>query len=150
MNVYANGGWRAPSACRIYAGGAWRTVTRVQVYKGGAWRTGATFADPLTASLTATPTDVLVSSNTIGYGSSILTATPSGGVAPYTYSHAITDHLGSVSPSLSTPTMATTYLNGGAYYTTTDEVAVTVTITDAIGQTATASVGVQFTNIFGT
>lgn len=150
MNIYANGGWRTPSAAEIYAAGGWRVITRAQCYSGGSWRTVATFASSLTASLIATPTDVLVSSNTIGYGSSILTATPSGGVAPYTYSHAITDHLGSVSPSLSTPTMATTYLNGGAYYTTTDEVAVTVTITDAIGQTATASVGVQFTNIFGT
>lgn len=151
MNVYANGGWRTPSAARIFKDGAWRVVTRVQVYKSGAWKTGATFASSLTVSYTATPATVVFSTPTSGTGQSNLTATPSGGIAPYTYLHSVTEHLGAgPTPYLATPTLASCLLTAGALQGTEDDVAVRVTVTDAIGQIVHSDpIGVQFINIFG-
>jgi len=61
----------------------------------------------------------------------------------------ITEDSGTISPSLGSPTLASTAVNGGAYPSSADYVLLSVTVTDAIGQTATGSTIVIFENVWG-
>jgi len=148
MKLFANGGWRDAAHGRVFVNGAWRTVTRVMAYAGGAWRTAVQFAPALSVSVPA-DYEVFVSGNPIGYGQAFVGATPSGGLAPYRYAWSITEDSGTISPSLGSPSLASTAVNGGAYPSSTDYVLLSVTVTDAIGQTATGSTIVIFENVWG-
>lgn len=148
MRLFANGGWRDAAHGRVFVNGAWRTITRAMAYVGGTWRTAVQFAPPLGVSV-PDETYVAVGGTPFGSGGAYVVATPSGGIAPYSYSWSVTSHSGAVTPSLSTPTLAGTSVNGGAYQSSVDTVLLSVTVTDAIGQTAAGGTTVLFENIWG-
>lgn len=75
---------------------------------------------------------------------STTTATPVGGLSPYTY--AWTRLSGEGSPN--SPTMATTNF-GATIFPVTEFGFFRVTVTDSVGQTATATVSATFRNLGG-
>jgi hypothetical protein len=121
--------------------GVWRNLVSVRAYIGGQWRDLANFAPPLT--LSASP--ATVTGAIFGAGTAITTptaATPSGGVAPFTYAWArLTGPASAVagSPTSGTTTFSMPLLAGQA-----DEAAFRCTATDALGNTATADVAAVF------
>lgn len=140
-DLRVGGSWRSIHRAEMFRGGSWRTLTRGEIYKGAAWHPLFTFVSPMTAS--ASPSDVN------GYQSSLIpttvtsgytTVTPSGGLGPYTYSWA------GAGLSITNPTSATT-----AFYATVSPggdlfTSATCTVTDSLGSTATANVGVDLQN----
>jgi len=148
MKLFANGGWRDGARGSVFVNGAWRTVTRVMAYAGGAWKTAVQFAPPLSVSL-PTEYDVFVTGNPIGFGQAFVGATPSGGLAPFSYAWSIIGGSATPSASLGSPALASTAVNGGAYQSSVEYVQLSVTVTDAIGQTATGGTIVIFENIWG-
>lgn len=133
---------RPLTTLRLQGGGTLRRILRLKVLDsdGTTLRTVATFVPPLTATATtdggtATP---------IGFGGDLFlltyraSATPAGGLGPYTYAWAavsggedwwITDAT-SASPTIST----TSEIYAPAVFG--------VTVTDATGQTATATISI--------
>lgn len=129
----------ARTATRGYAriGGSDRRLTRAVGLSGGQVRTLAVFALPLTVSVTP----VVVGSGTgttpqmVTTGAA--TATPSGGLAPYTYAWTAGN----------TPSLASTTFSAFVPSNYTAQQPYTVTVTDAIGNTAQASGQASFVNI---
>ena len=135
MDAFIAGAWRSPNRGEVQVGGTWRRLTRAEAYIAGQWRTAVTFILPLAA--TANPNSVA------GYGSArkptqvasgFTTATPSGGLGPYSYSWAI---ISGDPVTISTPTSATTNFRGA----NANSVA-RCTVTDSLGSTATCDVSV--------
>lgn len=117
MQVYKGGVWRLISGAKVLKSGAWRTVVQAQVYAGGAWRTVANFSPPGgggggggTLVVTASPSSSSVSGNNTTLTSVGITATPSGGTAPYTYSWSVVST--DTAASINSPTLATTTVRG--------------------------------------
>ena len=88
-----------------FISGGWRGHTRAEIYIGGAWRLAARYLDPLTV---ATPSGASnsVSSHFTVPVSVVVSAIPSGGLPPYTYSWAAEADIGPL-PTLSGASTAT-------------------------------------------
>lgn len=133
METFIAGVWSPVTAAEVFIDGQWRRITRVEHYVGDAWRTGAVFTQPLTASVNtpvyATGTGTLVSDAS--------TATPAGGMGPYTYSWT---RIAGTYGTPSDPTSARTafYANIGRFKSASSTFRCTVT--DSLGATATADV----------
>lgn len=105
MLMRLGGAWQTISAGKIFAGGAWRNLKAVKIYAGGAWRDVARFVQPITLAITPSP----FSGHTSGtIATSTVTATPTGGSAPFTYAWTVVS--GAV--TLGSPTLATTTVSG--------------------------------------
>jgi hypothetical protein len=105
VRVYATGAYREVTGGRVRIGGVWRTLVRGRAYIGGAWRDIVSFVQPLT--LVVSPTTVTRAITAIP-GTAIspsVTATPSGGRAPFSYSWA---RVGMGSITVNSPASATT------------------------------------------
>lgn len=140
--AFVGGAWVTLRRGQVRVGGAWRNLTRVKVYKGGQWRDGPIFVTPLSAS--ASPSDVSGSASSLGgttVTSGYATATPSGGLAPFTYSWSVGGGL-----TITNPASATTAFS--KFLSPTQEILTdgTCTVTDALGSTAQAIVGVDLIN----
>lgn len=146
IRVQDNGTLRTITGIKVRQGGVTRTIRQVKVQHGDTLRTVATFADPLTVS--ASPTSV--SGTQSGGGSDVLvntgftTATPAGGFSPYTYSWAYVS--GAAAATANTPSSATTNF-GATVPAGTSQATMRVTVTDAAGETATATVTATFNNV---
>lgn len=145
---------------RIQDAGTLRTITKgtvrvaginrplktIKVQDGGSLRLVATFADPL--SVTAGGGLAAGASSSLTTNS--VTATPSGGFAPYTYAWTLITNGGRNASTAGSPTSATTtftktgLINGDSIDDTWR-----VTVTDSIGQTATADTTASFIYISG-
>lgn len=135
------GAWRPIVGAKVYLGGSWRTLTRGEIYKGGAWHTLFTFVPALT--LTVSPGSVSGFANTHSATTIVagtLTATPSGGLGPYTYSW-------SAAPFTATnPTGSSSSFSAVVNANDSVDGPVTCTVTDSLGHTAYASGEVNLTN----
>lgn len=144
MGVQARYGgvWQSISSCNVFVGGSWRTIQKALVYQGGSWKTVANFVPPFT-SVTISPSPFFRgshSSSTITSG--LVTATPTGGSAPYTYAWSVL----SSSPTTVTidnPSSASTTVTADA---SSGEVncSLRCTVTDASGSTISADVSGSF------
>lgn len=77
-----------------------------------------------------------------------VTATPSGGLAPFIYAWTCTAFSGFSPPSITSPTSATTDLvQSDVNPSDTATATLQVVVTDSVGQTSTTSVEASFTNI---
>lgn len=139
MEEFAAGSWRTFRRGEIYIGSAWRRLTRAEIYAGGQWRTVARFVDPLVVNVLPNeaygyanplkPTAQTITTNSV-------VATPSGGLAPYTYAW----------DSGNSPSMA------GNSFTRTVPAdsdvfdSASVVVTDALGSVANATINVTFSN----
>lgn len=141
MRVRVNGDWKEVESARVRVGGAWKQVSSVRVYVGGAWKDAETFVPALSVTTTG---DEYVSR--LGPGTvttAPVTATPSGGLSPYTYAWTRVSGVGIInSPTSATTTFSHTLSNGDDV-----EGIFRVTVTDGLSSTATANVLVQFVSI---
>lgn len=144
MRLFVGGSWRNVRGARAYVGGQWRRVTRKMVYINGAWRTAALFAPPLTVSVSPTTVSGFYSPAwpTPSYVTTSMaaTATPSGGLPPYSYLWTGGGD-GAFAPTKAS-TVFTEYVDAQTFRQET----YTVTVTDSVGQTATANVLGTFDN----
>jgi hypothetical protein len=134
LNVVVGGGEYAVSSVIVYPGGVAKTVRRVEAWNGSAWKVVRNFAPPLGAS--AKPN---VLSSDINGVTRTTTATPVGGLPPYTYAWTQT---GGQSAGITAPNFATTAFfapTGGNY-----SASFVCVVTDSLGATATANVSVFF------
>jgi hypothetical protein len=153
--VRLGGEWKTISAAKVFASGAWRTLAAIRVFSGGEWREVANFTAPPTTDPTPTPTGlslsispspVLAAGSSSMVTSSTVTATPSGGLAPYRYAWSATgDH--SINISARTSASTTFSATGILASDPGAEGTATCTATDALGNTATAEVALSFTRI---
>ena len=146
-DIRVGGSWRSIARGEVFLGGSWRTLTRGEVYKGGAWHPLFTFTSSLSVSVTPLPAVTYTSPPhpTSSIASLFMTAAPSGGLAPYTYLYSVVSSTGAV-PVIGPPTNATTNISKTvpAFADITDSF--NVTVTDALGATASASFSIEFIN----
>jgi len=137
-----SGAWKELSSGKVRVGNAWKTVTQGKIYVGGAWKDLLGFTPAL--SLSASPSTA-IGSATYGFGPAVtnsVTVTPTGGLAPYTYSWArVSGTIGSAG----SPTAATTVFGGDPNPDYVASSTFRCTCTDSLGNTATADVGATFT-----
>lgn len=138
MKALVSGAWRDISAGKVRVDGAWRNITRISGKVGGAWKDFAIFAPPVTVSIApsyAVATDTNLGPSTIT--TNPVVAIPTGGASPFTY--VWTGGTTATAPSSAT-TAFSRAIGVGEYETETW----TVTVTDSLGQTGTASIVAEF------
>ena len=155
--VRVGGSWTQLAGCKIYSTGAWREILAIKVYAGGAWRDVANFSAPTPPpgggggggggtpmSLDTSPETQFKSGSGSSLVSAAVTATPSGGVAPYTYAWTIQSSDGS--STINSPTLATTtFTNTGLVVEEPVTPVFLCTATDSLGASAQATCQVTFT-----
>ena len=146
LKIRDSGTLREISRLYIRQSGVNRPIRTLKVLDGGTLRTVAVFADPL--SVTASG----VSGNGTGTSSQTVTTTEttaivSGGFAPYTYSWALfTNDGGTPSTAISPSSASTRFQKASVAPDATWTDIWQVTVTDAVGGTATAAISAQFSN----
>lgn len=151
MEARLNGAWRTINTAEAYIGGQWRTLKYAEAYIGGTWRRIVSFVQALSLSLNRAPF-FGISSSASPMTTSSCTATPTGGLAPFTYSWTTLSQSGLTgftinSPSSASTTFTATVTAGDGH---TGFANVRCTVTDALGTTAHADLtaptgGVTFT-----
>jgi hypothetical protein len=145
MKIFIAGAWHEVSRRFAFIGGSWRRVTRRLIYIDGAWNTAARFLDPLSVSVSPPSASATVSSHLPAVGTVYVSATPAGGLAPYTYAWGVIPDIGPP-PTVGAPTSANTYAYQSIPSGTQYESSLQVTVTDSLGQTASATCPCTFIN----
>lgn len=139
LSVLVGSDLKPTTKCKVLDGATLRNIIRAKVLDGSTLRTVATFSTPLT--LTSAPTYQYMSSYGYPQGSGLITASPTGGVGPFTYVWSVLNGGGGVSA----PNAATTQVTSGTLVMgETKNVSVQCVCTDNLGQTATATASVDF------
>lgn len=144
FRILDNGTLRTPTRLRIMQAGLLRTIKTLKVMDGGTLRTVAIFASPL--SVSASPSEATGSFNGSGVfppqtlTTDLVTAIPSGGIAPYTYAWA---YLSGSTFTVSHPTSAGTFFSHNFVAFGTRSGTYRCTVTDSLGSTATVDVPVS-------
>jgi hypothetical protein len=138
MKVNVGGTLKPVVRVKANIGGTLKTVVRAKHNVAGTIKAGDTFTPAL--SLSVTPSSIYAVSNSSPVISEYATATPTGGLAPYTYSWVRTSGAGSISSPSSSVTsfsdsLAPDNLSSGTF---------TCTVTDNLGATASGVVEVEF------
>lgn len=148
MRVYLPGGWKEVSAAKFWTGSKWAALTRALFFDGSVWREIATFTPPL--ALENNPSSVsgiIFSDSSQGVRTNKTTATPSGGLGPFTYQYTLLTHNGPTEPAPASPTMATTdFVQGNVGPGQVYQASFRCTVTDSLGQTAISTIQATFTN----
>ena len=129
MRGRIGGVWVTPTTATAYINGAWRTLPRAKAYIAAAWRDVASFVQPMTLALTGNYKSTSSTSGTE-------TATPTGGLAPFTYSWAAVSSAYAL--TFSAQTSASTTVTT-ASPNPDETLTVGCTVTDSLGTTATAT-----------
>jgi len=145
---FIGGAWRTLTRGEAYIGGKWRTLTHGEMSLDDAWPQVLSFVPPLSVSIsppsvsgTAFPSKPITATATTPF----VTATPSGGKAPYTYAWVVASHDGTP-PAISNPNSASTNFSKSVPANAEQEAVFTLTVTDALGKTASASIAATFFN----
>lgn len=130
LHIRKGGVWQEPVGCMVYANGRWRRIARIKCFADGAWRDVANFTSPGSGgsstpggggtgtgtgggssspsiTLTVSPSSTSRTGKAMDQTSAVLTATPSGGKAPYSYTWSFVSRSGAVF-SFDSPTLAST------------------------------------------
>ncbi|MGL5735377.1 MAG: hypothetical protein ACRCYS_10975, partial [Beijerinckiaceae bacterium] len=84
MKVSIGGVLKDVTAIKVCIGGSWKSVTNTRLAVGGAWKEGETFTGGAGGfGVVVSPTTMNANSSTATVSSDPVTATPTGGVAPY-------------------------------------------------------------------
>lgn len=144
MQVRLGGAWKTITGARVFKGGAWRVVKTIKAFADEEWRDVAAFSTaPL--SVTISPTSHTKQGGNSTLTTAITTAIPAGGVTPFTYAWVRTSGTKGV---VNNPTSAVTTFTATGM--AVDEYTIAnfqVTVTDAAGATATATIPVAFYRI---
>lgn len=135
MKSYAGSAWREIVSGKAFFNNSWRTLTIGKVFKGGAWQQIFSFVPPL--SVAVSPTSFSASSRGSNIASKSLTATPTGGLAPFTYAWTVTSTTAPV--TLSGASTANVTVSGDVSVVDTITVSLSCTVTDSLGTTASGS-----------
>jgi hypothetical protein len=150
MKVRKGGVWRDIVSAKVFESGVWRELVQIKVFKSSSWRTVANFTTPAggggggggVVSVTISPTSISAhTEDNLAAPTGSLTATPSGGLAPYIYSWAL---VSVTSPAtgvlINKPTLAST--TATVLFSTYGLATVTLrcTVTDSLGSVGTATV----------
>lgn len=146
MRLNLPSGWHECPQATFYTGSKWAVITRAIFYDGTEWQEIAQFIEPL--SVSANDTAGVASGTdfaTVTTGTS--TATPTGGLGPYTYAWALISLSGGATPTIVSPSMATTnFRQSNVPSGVTNTAIFEVTATDSLGNTATDQIQVTFVN----
>lgn len=141
MKIARADGIKTVKSVRIAVGNLPRRVTRIVGMVGGQIRTLARFAPSMSVTLSPLSVSASQSSDTaIPVQTASMLATPAGGGAPFTYIWTT----GSPGVVLSPGSARTGFRHPSVQPGETEFLAVTVTVTDATGATATASGSAEF------
>lgn len=143
MQTRLGGTWQQITGAKAFLSGSWRTIKAIKAYIGGEWRDVANFSPPgpggggggtLTLSLSASSVGrATANSSTV---TTNVTVTPSGGIAPYTYSWA---KQSGDAITASATTAATTAFSASSLVVDETRTAVfRCTCTDSLGVSATS------------
>lgn len=142
--AYVGGAWRDLTSAKVCIDGInWKTITRgLACVDGTNWVPIANFVPPLSVSISPDAQGLASSNKPTRVVTNAVTATPTGGKAPFSYVWSLL----SGSPTITSPTNASTTFSqvvapGGSASATAR-----VTVTDALGSTATADVSISFEN----
>ncbi len=143
MRAFVNGAFEDIESGRVRVGNAWKNLASVRVYAGGAWREGKTFVPPMSLAIApddafgsvSTPVSTTATTNSV-------TATPTGGLAPYTYAWVRLTGTGSANSATSAATTFSASVGPGDSLSGDFQ----CTVTDSAGGTATAAVTAIFVN----
>lgn len=142
VKIQDAGTLRTITGLKVRVGGVTRTIRQIKVMDGGTLRTVATFSSALSVSI-STVAEAIGSSSSLTTNS--VTATPSGGTAPYTYAWTLVTNGGRNASTAGSPSLATTnFTKTGLVPTDVVTDVWRVTATDSFGQTATADVTATF------
>jgi len=143
MRIVDSGGTkRTVKSLRIFDGTSKRRVLKIRQVKSDLTKqTIATFAVAMSAQVIPTS-----ASTTTGGTTNTVSATPTGGEAPFTYSWAITTAPSGGAVTITRPTMASTAFSQNTALDADNTGQATVTITDSLGTTAQAVVDLSFQN----
>lgn len=144
MKLRLGGEWRDISAAKVYLNGAWRPLVAIKIYYDSAWRDVANFTGgggSVTLSISPSPVTRTGRNETINTAN--VTATPAGGLAPYTY--AWTKQSGDSISAVSSSSAVTQFQATGMAVDETRQAVFRCTCTDSLGSSATADVSVSIT-----
>lgn len=144
LQVMVAGSWKPLKTLYVFHLGAWRRLKTLKMWDGTAWRTIGSFIQSLTVSVNP-PTAVGFASPSKPITTTVqtgpVTAMPSGGLAPFSYSW-----VASAGVTIGNPTVANTYFQKTVASGQTDFGSATVTVADSAGQTASHAIQLEFTN----
>lgn len=83
MKLRLGGVWRSITGAKVFSSAAWRPIKGIKIYCDGDWRDGAVFASDLSLALSAST--LTRSARLATINTTAVTATPTGGTAPFTY-----------------------------------------------------------------
>lgn len=151
QEAYIGGAWREVSYGEVYLFGAWRRLLYGEAYIGGNWVNIAAYTSPLTVTITPASTNGSSGDNSpVSVVTPNVTASVSGGLAPYTYAWTNVVNGGGTASSAIQPTMATTaFIKPSVPAATGYTDTLRVTVTDSLGRTGTADISVDFVNVGG-
>lgn len=130
----------------VRVAGVTRALRTIKVMDGGVLRTVAVFADPLSVSISPSALAAFAQENTT-VTTDTASASPTGGLAPFTYAWTLQANGGGTASTANSASSATTsFTKTNVPLETTYSDTWRVTVTDAVGQTATANIIASFTN----
>jgi hypothetical protein len=142
VQVRFSGIWRTLTGAQVFANGAWRSLVAIQAFVGGQWRIVGNFTVPpgdggtfdLGTSASSVSGLGVVDSTTVTSG--FVSAVPSGGLSPYSYSWAIVSSDGQTYV-IHGPTSATVSVTGsGLPMDDVSTCTIRCTATDSLGSIA--------------
>lgn len=142
MEAFIAGAWRSIGRGEVLVGGQWRRVTRAESYVDGQWRQTAVFVPPLSVSAPDAYGPPGPGNTPVNNTSYAVTATPVGGLAPYTYAWTIL----SGGATILTPNSATTQFRQILPASSIRYSTARVTVTDAAGTVATDDIAITLEN----
>jgi hypothetical protein len=146
VKAFVAGTWRDLTHGKAFIAGTWRTVTNGKAYVDLAWRDIANFtAGQGTITLSLSTSSISGSGRNSTVTTSNVTATPSGGQAPYTYAWAKQsgDDISAVSPANAISAFQAT----GMAIDETRNAVFRCTCTDNLGSSANADISVSLTRL---
>jgi len=144
MRVRVGGSFKEVASAKVYVSGEWKDLVCAEYYDGSAWVEIANFLPPMSLEISPSSTSGTITSGAVCTTAAV-SAAPSGGQSPYTYSWALTSGVGAATAPLSATTQFQTALAPG-----TDALAIfTCTATDSMGVQATDTVSASFFNNSG-
>ena len=146
LKVQDAGTLRTITNLYIRTAGGNRRIRTLKVMVGGTLRTVATFADTMSVTVGGAVGNAY-GSGPANVTTNNTTAVVTGGFSPYTYAWSLVSNGGGTASTATNPTSATTAFQKvnvpqDASYTDVWQ----VTVTDAVGSTATAATSAQFSN----
>lgn len=147
MQVRKNSAWNSVVSATAYINGVWRPLAYAVAYISGAWRTVATFVQPLSLAISPTGVGIRVSDSVgpLTLQTPSATATPSGGLGPFTYSWQLLSSSVVTNPVINSPASATTTFTATVPDTDmSGTMDCRCTVTDSLGSSAQATIAASF------